>query len=405
MILSFRFRNFRSFLYEVFIDMSASNYEELPSHLIQTDRKKLIKTLAVYGASSSGKTNLFLALASFQSLIFRQLFLLNDISEKHHMPLSELSCRSKIVPCQMTDMNQQPTEMEISFISNQRVYEYGFTIKNQNILEEHLIVDHQVVYTRTAGVLSVGCRFEKFLHKQTAFRPNDKQLFCSVLSCLDIPEITDIMEPFQCFFSEHIVYCYDFLEPFQFLGNAAIEERIYKILENPNALNFCFEQLQKLGIPVADLIIEHGIPMLGYRVKSRITGQYQTQYMDFTNVSDSTLKYLSIFIKIYNLCQKGGILIIDNISDKLQPSIMKFIVDFFQRDSNKNVQLIFTTHDYSILNNQQFRRDEVAFVDINEYQESSLYTMVDMVVRAGSSLSLDLLEKYSAVPIVKDYIF
>jgi len=254
-------------------------------------------------------------------------------------------------------------------------------------------------------VLSVGCRFEKFLHKQTAFRPNDKHLFCSVLSCLDIPEITDIMEPFQCFFSEHIVYCFDFLEPFQFLGNAAIEERIYKILENPNALNFCFEQLQKLGIPVADLIIEHGIPMLGYRVKSRITGQYQTQYMDFTNVSDSTLKYLSIFIKIYNLCQKGGILIIDNISDKLQPSIMKFIVDFFQRDSNKNVQLIFTTHDYSILNNQQFRRDEVAFVDINEYQESSLYTMVDMVVRAGSSLSLDLLEKYSAVPIVKDYIF
>lgn len=405
MIMFFRFRNFRSFLHEVFIDMSASDYEELPSHLIQTSRIKLIKTLAVYGATSSGKTNLFLALASFQSFIFRQLFSLNNISEKYHMPLLELSCRRKIVPCQMTDMNQQPTEMEISFISDQRVYEYGFTIKNQNILAEHLIVDHQVVYTRNAGMLSVGRRFEKSLHKRTAFRPNDKQLFCSVLSCLDVPEITDIMKPFQCFFSEHIVYCFDFLEPFQSLGNAAIEESIYKILENPNALNFCFEQLQKLGIPAADLIIEHGIPMLGYRVKSRITEQYQTQYMDFTNVPDSTLKFLSIFNKVYNLCQKGGILIIDNISDKLQPSITKYIIDFFQRDSNKNVQLIFTTHDYSILNNQQFRRDEVAFVDINEYQESSLYTMVDMVVRAGSSLSLDLLEKYRAVPIIKDYNF
>ncbi len=405
MILSFRFRNFRSFLHEVFIDMSALNYDELSSHLIQTDSKKLIKTLAVYGASSSGKTNLILALVSFQSLIFKQLFLLKGISEKHHMSLLDLSCRSKIVPCQITDVNQQPTEMEISFISGQCVYEYGFTIKNQNILSEHLIADHQVVYTRTAGVLSVGRGFEKYLHKGTSFRPNDKQLFCSVLSCLDIPKITEIMKPFKCFFSKHIVYCFDFPEPFQFLGNSAIEERIYKIRENPNALNFGFEQLQKLGIPVSDLIIEHGIPMLGYRVKSRTTGQHQTYYMDFTNVPDSTMKYLSLFIDIYNLCQKGGILIIDNISDKFQPAIAKFIVDFFQRDSNVNVQLIFTTQDYSILNNQQFRRDEVAFVDINEYQESRLYTMADMEVRTGSSLSLDLLEKYRAVPIVKNNIF
>ncbi len=404
MILSFRFKNFRSFLYEVFIDMSALNYEEHPSHLIQADSKRLIKTLAVYGAGSSGKTNLFLALVSFHSLIYRQLFLLKGISEKYYISLLDLNCKSKIVPYQITDMNHQPTEMEISFVSGQRVYEYGFTIKNQNILAEHLTVDHHVVYTRAAGVISVGRRFEKLFDKQTAFRPNDKRLFCSVLSCLDIPEITDIMEPFECFFYEHIVYCFDFLEPFQLLSNTAIEEKIYKILENHDALDFGLEQLQKLGIPVEDLIVEQGIPMLGYRVKSRTTGQYKTQYMNFTNVSDSTMKCLFLFIKIYNLCQKGGILIIDNISDEFQPTVAKFIIDFFQRDSNENVQLIFTINDYSVLNNQQFRRDEVAFVEINEYHESRLYTLADMMVRAGSNLSLNFLERYRTIPIFKDYI-
>ncbi|NKO00879.1 ATP-binding protein, partial [Weissella cibaria] len=60
----------------------------------------------------------------------------------------------------------------------------------------------------------------------------------------------------------------------------------------------------------------------------------------------------------------------DSISSEFHPAVTKFIVDSFQQESNKNVQLIFSTHDISILNNQQFRRDEVAFTDINQYGES-----------------------------------
>ncbi len=184
-----------------------------------------------------------------------------------------------------------------------------------------------------------------------------------------------------------------------------MDGRAYKALENPEALNYALGQLRKLGIPAEELIIEKGIPKLGYRVKSRETGEYQIQYMDYTKVSLGTMKYLQLFIQVYHLSQEGGVLIIDNISNEFHPSVTKFFIDTFQKDKNLNIQILFTTYDISILNNQQFRRDEVAFVDMNEYHESRLYTLADIKVRSDASFSKDyLLGKYGAIPLLKESI-
>lgn len=407
MLISFRFKNFRSFPDETFIDMRAVSYKELPNHLVTADGKKLIKTLAVYGANASGKSNLFLALASFHSLIYRSLFSLRTITENHFMTLLEISNINKIVPFVQNEMNLQPTEMELTFTSGGRVFEYGYTIFDNKILAEHLAADHHMVFSRTADELNIGRLYEKSLRHKAGLRPNEDRLFCSILSCLDIPEIKTLMEPFKNFFSGQIIYNIDIFEPLHILGNSVIEgPLIHKITENPDALNYSLKQVRKFGIPLEDLIIEQGVPKLGYLIKSRSTGQTQKHYMDITKISTGTLKYLNLFVKFFNLSKTGGILIIDDISNQFHPVVTKHIIDSFQQIKNKNVQLIFTTHDISILNNQQFRRDEVAFVDINEYQESKLYTLADIKVRSDASFSKDyLLGKYGAIPLVKDNLF
>jgi hypothetical protein len=223
---------------------------------------------------------------------------------------------------------------------------------------------------------------------------------------MDIPEINAIMKPFESFFSSKIHYYFDDLEMFQILGNTLMDGKLFKILENPEAINFSLSQLRKLGIPVEDIIIENGIPKLGYLTKSRSSGQSFIKYMNITEISSGTLKNLFMFLRIYELIKNGGILMVDSISGEFHPTVTKFIVDSFQQEMNKNVQLIFSTHDISILNNQQFRRDEVAFVDMNEYGESRLYTLADIKVRSDASFSKDyLLGKYGAIPLVKDTIF
>ncbi|MGC6177733.1 AAA family ATPase [Lacrimispora sp. 38-1] len=406
MLISFRFKNFRSFLDETFINMKAVTYKELPDHLIPLDNQKLIKTLAVYGPNSSGKTNLFLAIASFHSLIFWQLFPSQTSNQNRFINLLQLTSMDRIIPHYQDNSETHPTEMEISFISSNRIYEYGFSICSQNIITEHLTVDNHLVFSRTAAELSYGRFYEKYMRSKSVIRPHSNRLFCSILSSLDVPEMTSIMKPFENFFSSKLHYYFDDLELLQILGNTLMDGKIFKILENPEAIEFSLSQLRKLGIPVEDIIVDKGIPKLGFLTKSRSNGQSFIKYMDIMEISSGTLKNLFMFLRIYELSQNGGILMIDSISSEFHPAVTKFIVDSFQQESNKNVQLIFSTHDISILNNQQFRRDEVAFVDMNEYGESRLYTLADIKVRSDASFSKDyLLGKYGAVPLVKDTIF
>ena len=249
MIISFRFKNFRSFLDETFIDMKAVNYKEHPNHLVMAGNKKLLKTLAIYGANSSGKTNLFLAFTSFHSFIFWQLFSMEDIPRKHFMSLLQISSLDKILPFRDEKINSQPTEMELTFISGQRVYEYGFSVLNKKVLTENMAVDNHVVFTRSEDEITIGRQYEKVLRQKTGIRPHEDRLFCSILGCLDIPEITEIMEPFESFFSKKIAYYCDFLEPFQLAGHLVMDGRAYKALENPEALNYALGQLRKTGNP------------------------------------------------------------------------------------------------------------------------------------------------------------
>ena len=100
------------------------------------------------------------------------------------------------------------------------------------------------------------------------------------------------------------------------------------------------------------------------------------------------------------MISKGGVFIVDEMSARLHPLLTKMIVDIFCSSCNKKAQLIFTTHDVSLLNYNQFRRDEIVFVDKNECGESSLYALSDLKVREDASFSKEYLQgKYGAIPI------
>ena len=80
-----------------------------------------------------------------------------------------------------------------------------------------------------------------------------------------------------------------------------------------------------------------------------------------------------------------GICFWNGESAGLHPILTKFIVDLFQGKKNREAQLIFTTHDISLMNRNQFRRDEIAFVEKNKKGESTLYTLADIKVRSDAS--------------------
>ena len=55
------------------------------------------------------------------------------------------------------------------------------------------------------------------------------------------------------------------------------------------------------------------------------------------------------------MTKEGGIFIVDEMSARLHPLLTKLIIDIFQSSTNTKAQLVFTTHDISLLNKEQFR--------------------------------------------------
>ncbi len=118
--------------------------------------------------------------------------------------------------------------------------------------------------------------------------------------------------------------------------------------------------------------------------------------------STGTLRFLGYIQHIIKIISSGGVFIVDEMSARLHPLLTKLIVDIFSSSQNEKAQLIFTTHDISLLNSNQFRRDEVVFVDKNERGESVLYALSDLKVREDATFSKEYLQgKYGAIPIFK----
>ena len=73
MLIMFKVKNYTSFKDEAILDMRAVSYKQHPTHLLEThDGVKLVKTVAIYGANASGKSNFVSAMFFFENYIFDQ---------------------------------------------------------------------------------------------------------------------------------------------------------------------------------------------------------------------------------------------------------------------------------------------------------------------------------------------
>lgn len=382
MLKSFKVRNFKSFRDEIEFSMEKGNTTGLENFNTIED-KELLKSAMLFGANASGKSNIFLAMAKMKEIIFN-----SSTDDTEYQIITD---NFKF------DLNSanEPVMFEIDFFQKNIEYIYGFEVLNGNINKEWLhrrVKSKADLFIRNAPdwesiKISSGFKEAEDLKKYT--RPN--ALFLSIASRFNVEIATEIKEWFKNFkiISSDI------------LSNSFTLEMLNKEIEKKKIINF----LKTADLGIEDIILEKEDVKTIHQVydsDNNITGNIE---FDFNFESEGTKKFLTLSGPIIDALENGKVLVIDELSSKLHYQLSDYIVRLFNSiDKNKNnAQLIFNSHLPLFLDNKEFRKDQIWFVEKDKFGKSKLYSLYDINVRKDLSyMKSYLLGKFGALPEIKE---
>jgi uncharacterized protein len=140
-----------------------------------------------------------------------------------------------------------------------------------------------------------------------------------------------------------------------------------------------------------------------YKTEVRHTGlEGQEFWLDFEEESQGTKQLFILTERVVDCLGKGGALFVDEIDNSLHPILARSLVALFHsKESNpKNAQLIFATHDATLLDLNLLRKDEIWFVEKNAALSSELYSLNDFKDGSGAIEKGYLQGRYGAIPIL-----
>ena len=391
--------------------MRATSYVQHPTHVIPVnDKLGLLKTTAIYGANASGKSNLISAMFFFEQYIFSQFI---NRKENEDFESIESNMKMKLEPFTLSNDGNEASEFDIIFLRNGNQIQYGFECTHKEVLNEWLFINDKKVFERSGTGLSFGSKYQTMLG---AYKKLPAQrLYIAVLEYfLDAEAREAVLGDFISFFTEEYNVFTEINFESTVKGLAGMISLSKKLVANKTHREKVEHYLRLIDIGIKRLDVQTEIihnELTGKKKKEKIVRTVHDIYDEAGNVvgekffnlqqeSTGTLRFLAYIQNIIEMISRGGVFIVDEMSARLHPLLTKLIVDIFCSNQNKKAQLIFTTHDISLLNYNQFRRDEVVFVDKNERGESTLYALSDLKVREDATFSKDYLQgKYGAIPI------
>ena len=411
MLLMFKVKNYTSFKNESILDMRATAYVQHPNHVIHVnDKLGLLKATALYGANASGKSNFISAMFFFRQYIFSQFI---NKKENEDFEINDSAVKMKLEPFGLSNDVNDASEFDIIFLHNDRQIQYGFECTPKEVLNEWLFIDDKKVFERTGVELSFGNKYQKLLGAYKKLPA--ERLYIAVLEYfLDEEGRKQVLDDFISFFNEDYNVFTEILFESTVKGLAGMIGLSKKLVSDIEYRKKVERYLRLIDVGIKRLDVQTELifdEQTGRKRKEEVVRTVHNIYdedgnavgeklFDLRQESTGTLRFLAYIQNIIEMIADGGVFIVDEMSVRLHPLLTKLIVDIFCSSQNQKAQLIFTTHDISLLNNNQFRRDEVVFVDKNERGESSLYALSDLRVREDATFHKDYLQgKYGAIPI------
>ncbi len=417
MLIEFSVENFKSIRERQTISMVASNYykELLDENTFEVDSAeefpRLLKTAVIYGPNASGKSSLVEAMTLMDWMVC--------FSAKESQADDDID----VAPFKLSkESREADTELEISFFEEGVRYQFGFTANAKRVTSEWLYAypsgHQQKWYQREydAETDSYHYAWSKFflggrrrtdwksntrpnaLFLATAIQLNNEQLkpafnwFRRRLATLDPSTLSwaYTVETFETQKEEVL----SFLSHADlFISDIKIDRKKFdpsQIPEDmPKALKEEFIKTMA-GKEIAE-------PKF-YLESIDNSGLIE---FDESEISAGTKALFNFAGPWLDVIKSNRILFVDELDSSLHPLIVHQLINLLHVKGSK-AQVIFTTHDTSVLGQGILRRDQVWMIEKDRTQSSVLTPLSDFSVREDEALEKGYLAgRYGGIPFVK----
>ncbi len=413
MFIEFRLKNFRAFRHETVFSLAASADKAMSvTNSVPTGIRavpRALRVAAIYGPNAGGKSTLFMAINLMRGVVVESASLKPDQLFNVQPFRLDAACL------------EEPTLFEATFVINGIRYQYGFEFKPHRIVSEWLLVyekskpqqwfsrkyssenneEHFSFGPRLRGQKHVwqGATRPNALFLSTAIQLNSEHLqpiFQWFSSSLNIALNGGILPPdysIQMFDQNrgasisHILKAAD-------IGISDISLEKKKSKRHEMQLDFATGQV-KSNASEGDVLVP--------KFRHRLAG-FEVDF-DFGDESQGTQKLFSLAGPILNIIENGHVLLVDELDGSLHPLLVRRLVEMFQDPAvnTKGAQLVFSTHDSSLLDHTLFRRDQIWFAEKDKDQAASLSPLSSFSPRKNEAFERGYLTgRYGGIPILGD---
>ena len=419
MLIEFKVTNFRSINETQTLSLVAGSGKELVTENTFESGlpgfPRLLRSAVIYGANAAGKTNLLRALQYMQSLVLSSATF-QEGTRIAHTPF-KLS----------RAMSGKPSEFEAVFADEKGVrYEYGFSVDAERFHKEWLIAyPHgrpQNWYERNyqAGKKEYEWNFSTKLKGsprvwRDATRGN--ALFLSTAIQLNSEQLRPVFQWFQkklvlVFGNEAGLPQLNPSLTFQLLEQSEGKQKLLRFVQ---AADLGIDDLAIQKVPIAPSVAAEANlvsePQPGSPVTTliRITSFHKADGtgapipLDLGEESKGTQILFHSAGAWMNVLNNGEVIFYDELDTSLHPLMTRFLIRQFHGATTnpKNAQLVFTTHDTSLLDADIFRRDQVWFIEKDKKSASKVYPLSDFSPRKDEALERGYLRgRYGALPFI-----
>jgi len=448
MLIKVSVENFKSFDKKEELSMiSSSKIQSNKNHRIEIKKTKLLKNAVIYGANASGKSNLVTAFAFMKATLMEGL------------PVGSANdfCKNK------EENKMRNSVFELQFTVGDNFYAYGFSaiLSQRKITEEWLYEltqdggAHQLFIRDEKNLPKIGdgvklsdAEMGRFTVYSEDFTDQDARLFLTEMNrgkkydadskLVFFPKVFGwlmnniiIINPnigisnTEAYYNDEsldsickLIKTFDTgiteimtrqitVEDMSKMIPAVVVESIFANLK---------KQMQMTNLPSMQMTWRVDGGFFNIRIRrgnsepeiTTLVLKHGNSAFDFNFAEESDgTKRLFDLIDMLLTDRPDAVFVVDELERSLHPKLTgHFLKLFMEAHDGVRMQLVFTTHEDTIMDQILFRRDEIWFVERGEDNASKIYSLDRFKERYDKKLSKAYLEgRYGAIPVFRHFSF